>query len=124
MSTVMKTTRDVRGVGLSIPRPDGPEKVTGHVQYVADIKPKGLLHAKLLRSPHAHARIRSIDVSAARALPGVHAILTGRDLPEYYGIIPWTEDEQALCEEKARYVGDAVAAAARAAAPLPTTTTS
>ena len=67
--SVMKTTRDVRGVGLSIPRPDGPEKVTGHVQYVADIKPKGLLHAKLLRSPHAHARIVSIDVSKARALP-------------------------------------------------------
>src|SRR5204863_8446045 len=82
MSSVMKTTRDVRGIGLSIPRPDGPEKVTGRVQYVADIKPKGLLHAKLLRSPHAHARIVSIDASKARALPGVRAVLTARDIPE------------------------------------------
>jgi CO/xanthine dehydrogenase Mo-binding subunit len=70
MST-MKTTRDVRGVGLALPRPDGPEKVTGRVEYVADIKRKDLLHAKLLRSPHAHARIVRIDASKARALPGV-----------------------------------------------------
>ena len=59
MST-MKTTRDVKGVGVAIPRPDGPEKVTGRVQYVADIKPRGMLHAKLLRSPHAHANILRI----------------------------------------------------------------
>ena len=78
--SIMKTTRDVKGVGLSIPRPDGPEKVTGRVQYVADIKPKGLLHAKLLRSPHAHARIVSIDTVEAAALPGVVAVVTGRDL--------------------------------------------
>ena len=69
----MKTTRDVKGVGLSIPRPDGPEKVTGQVPYVADLKPKGMLHAKLLRSPHAHARILRIDTSKAQALPGVRA---------------------------------------------------
>src|ERR1700752_255207 len=82
MSTVMKTTRDVKGVGLSIPRPDGPEKVTGSVQYVADIQLKGLLHAKLLRSPHAHARIKRIDTSRAKALPGVRAVLTAADIPE------------------------------------------
>src|SRR5881275_1011326 len=81
MSTVMKTTRDVKGVGLSIPRPDGPEKVTGKVQYVADIQPKGLLHAKLLRSPHAHARITRIDTSKAKALKGVRAVLTASDIP-------------------------------------------
>src|SRR5207249_1654011 len=62
MSTVMKTTRDVKGIGLSIPRPDGPDKVTGQVQYVADLNPRGLLHAKLLRSPYAHAKIVRIDV--------------------------------------------------------------
>jgi len=73
MSTVMKTTRDVKGIGLSIPRPDGPDKVTGQVQYVADLSPRGLLHAKLLRSPHAHAKIVRIDVSKAKALPGVRA---------------------------------------------------
>src|SRR5919206_442776 len=82
MATVMKTTRDVKGVGLSIPRPDGPEKVTGKVQYVADIRRRGLLHAKLLRSPHAHARITRIDVSRALALPGVRAVLTAADVPE------------------------------------------
>src|SRR5436305_1630289 len=81
MATVMKTTRDVKGVGLSIPRPDGPEKVTGKVQYVADIQPKGLLHAKLLRSPHAHARITRIDTSRAKALAGVRAVLTAADMP-------------------------------------------
>src|SRR5437773_1885844 len=82
MATTMKTTRDVKGVGLSIPRPDGPEKVTGQVQYVADLKPRGLLHAKLLRSPHAHARIVSIDTSRARALPGVRAVITAADIPQ------------------------------------------
>ena len=61
--SVMKTTRDVRGIGLSIPRADGAEKVTGRVEYVADIKRRGLLYAKLLRSPHAHARIVRIDSS-------------------------------------------------------------
>src|SRR5438874_13838769 len=81
MASVMKTTRDVRGVGLSIPRPDGPEKVTGQVPYVADLKPKGLLHAKLLRSPHAHARITRIDTSRAKALAGVRAVLPPPDMP-------------------------------------------
>ena len=57
MATTMKTTREVKGVGLAIPRADGAEKVTGRTEYVADLKPKGMLHAKLLRSPHAHARI-------------------------------------------------------------------
>ena len=80
--SVMKTTRDVRGIGLSIPRADGAEKVTGRVEYVADIKRRGLLYAKLLRSPHAHARIVRIDVSKARALPGVRAVLTAADIPE------------------------------------------
>src|ERR1051326_7717116 len=80
--SVMKMTRDVKGIGLSIPRPDGPEKVTGKVQYVADITPRGLLHAKLLRSPHAHAKIVAIDVSKARALPGVRAVLTAPDIPQ------------------------------------------
>src|SRR5207248_3490197 len=80
MST-MKTTRDVRGVGLAIPRPDGPEKVTGHVQYVADITPRGLLHAKLLRSPHAHAKIVRIDTSKAKPHPAVAPVRTARTTP-------------------------------------------
>ncbi|MCC6174274.1 MAG: xanthine dehydrogenase family protein molybdopterin-binding subunit [Chloroflexi bacterium] len=82
MATVMKTSRDVRGVGLRIPRPDAPEKVTGRTEYVDDVKLRGLLQARLLRSPHAHARIVRIDTSRAEALPGVRAVLTAADIPE------------------------------------------
>jgi 4-hydroxybenzoyl-CoA reductase subunit alpha len=91
---------------------EGLAKVTGRAIYADDISLPRMLHAKLKRSIHAHARILSIDASAALALPGVHAVITGKDLPAYFGIIPWTEDEQALCEDKARYVGDAIAAVA------------
>jgi CO/xanthine dehydrogenase Mo-binding subunit len=110
MST-MKTTRDVKGVGVSIPRPDGPEKVTGRVQYVADIQPKGLLHAKLLRSPHAHAKIVSIDVSAAKALPGVRAVLTARDIPHLKKKAP-TRAHAVLAIDRAVFMGQPVAAVA------------
>ena len=77
--------------------------------YADDIAFPRMLHAKLLRSPHAHARIRSIDVSEALKLPGVVAALTGDELPLKYGVIPWTHDEQALATEKVRFVGDEVA---------------
>ena len=87
--------REFRVIGKRNRKVEGLAKVTGRAIYADDIALPRMLHGKLLRSPHAHARIRSIDVSAARALPGVHAIVTGRDLPEYFGIIPWTEDEQA-----------------------------
>jgi CO/xanthine dehydrogenase Mo-binding subunit len=110
MST-MKTTRDVRGVGLSIPRPDGPEKVTGRVQYVADIAPRGLLHAKLLRSPHAHARIVGIDTSQARALPGVRAVLTAADIPELKRKAP-TRAHAVLAIDRVVFAGQPVAAVA------------
>src|ERR671930_571784 len=82
MATVMKTSREVRGIGLRIPRPDAPEKVTGRTQYVADLQLPGMLHARLLRSPYAHARVKRIDTSRARALPGVRAVLTAADVPE------------------------------------------
>ena len=91
---------------------EGLAKVTGQAIYTDDLTLPRMLHAKLKRSIHAHARIRSIDPSRALSMPGVHAVITGKDLPVYYGIIPWTQDEQALCEEKARYVGDAIAAVA------------
>jgi CO/xanthine dehydrogenase Mo-binding subunit len=110
MST-MKTTRDVRGVGLAIPRPDGPEKVTGRVQYVADIKLRGLLHAKLLRSPHAHARIVRIDASRARALPGVRAVLVAADVPELKRQAP-TRAHAVLAIDRVVFAGQPVAAVA------------
>jgi 4-hydroxybenzoyl-CoA reductase subunit alpha len=104
--------REFSLVGKRNRRVDGLARTTGRTVYTDDITLPRMLHAKLLRSPHAHARIRGIDASAALAMPGVHAVITGKDLPTRYGIIPWTEDEQALCEDKARYVGDAVAAVA------------
>ena len=108
---VMKTTREVKGIGLAIPRPDGPEKVTGQVQYVADIKPKGMLHAKLLRSPHAHARIVKIDTTRAKALPGVRAVLTARDIPELKRKAA-TRAHAMLAIDRVVFVGQPVAAVA------------
>jgi CO/xanthine dehydrogenase Mo-binding subunit len=108
---VMKTTREVKGVGLAIPRPDSPEKVTGQTQYVADIAPRGLLHAKLLRSPHAHARIVRIDTSRARALPGVRAVLIAADIPELKRQAP-TRAHAVLAIDRTVFVGQPVAAVA------------
>lgn len=101
-----------RTIGKRNRKLEGLAKVTGRAMYADDLTLPRMLHGKLLRSIHAHARIRSIDPSEALAMPGVHAVITGKDLPAYFGIIPWTEDEQALCEDKARYVGDAIAAVA------------
>ncbi|MFQ5528826.1 MAG: xanthine dehydrogenase family protein molybdopterin-binding subunit [Gemmatimonadota bacterium] len=93
-------------------RTDGHRKSTGSEVYTDDIVLPGMLHGKILRSPHAHARILSIDTSGADALEGVHGVITGRDMPLAYGIIPWTRDEHALALEKVRFIGDAVAAVA------------
>ncbi|WP_419943220.1 xanthine dehydrogenase family protein molybdopterin-binding subunit [Candidatus Palauibacter sp.] len=91
---------------------DGLRKTTGREIYTDDIVLPGMLHGKILRSTEAHARIVSIDTSAAEALEGVHGVITGRDMPTPYGIIPWTRDEHALCVDKVRFIGDAVAAVA------------
>jgi len=91
---------------------DGFQKSTGKAIYTDDIVLPGMLHAKILRSTEPHARIQSIDASAALALEGVHDVITGRDIPTAYGIIPWTPDEHALAVEKVRFVGDAVACVA------------
>jgi CO/xanthine dehydrogenase Mo-binding subunit len=112
MSSVMKTTRDVKGIGISILRPDAPDKVTGQVQYVADLNPPGLLHAKLLRSPHAHARIVRIDVSRARALPGVRAVLTAADIPVLKKKAP-TRAHAVLAIDRVVFAGQPVAAGRR-----------
>jgi 4-hydroxybenzoyl-CoA reductase alpha subunit len=104
--------REFAVVGSRAQRVDGVAKLTGRAVYTDDLAPPGLLHARILRSPHAHARIVSIDASAALALEGVKAVVTGRDMPVKYGIIPWTRDEYPLALDKARYIGDAVAAVA------------
>ena len=79
MTTVDRPAYSV--IGTRPIRPDGVEKVTGKAQYGADIHLPGLIHAKVLRSPHAHARILSIDTTGAENYPGVLAVLTHKDLP-------------------------------------------
>lgn len=74
-------TTELRTVGKEVPRLEGPEKVTGQTIYAADMQLPGMLHAKVLRSPYAHARIKRIDTSKAKAHPGVHAVATAADLP-------------------------------------------
>lgn len=74
-------TKALKVVGTRPIRPDGVDKVTGRAVYTNDINLPGMLHGKILRSPHAHARIKSIDTSAAEKLPGVHAVATGYDFP-------------------------------------------
>ena len=71
-----------RLIGARIPRNEDPRLLRGLGSFVDDIEPRGVLHAACLRSPHAHARITSIDVTRARALPGVHLVLTAADLGE------------------------------------------
>src|SRR3954469_7599417 len=87
-------------------------RVTGQVRYADDIHLPRMLWGRLLRCPHPHARIARIDASRALARKGVIAVITGQDMPERFGIIPWTPDEYPLALERARFVGDAVAAVA------------
>lgn len=110
------TTGTYRQVGQSIPKQDGPDIVTGKPVYTADWAPPGLLHLKVVRSPHAHARIRSINSQKAEALPGVHAVLTHRDVTRqpystagHGAPVPDPHDHYVL-DTKVRFVGDRVAA--------------
>ena len=99
-------------VGLSLPQLEGDDKLFGSAQYIADLHRPGMLHGAILQSPHAHARIRGYDLSAARALPGVRAIVTGDDLDERHRMGAFIKDEPAFAKGKVRYVGEIVAAVA------------
>ncbi|HXN54147.1 MAG TPA: molybdopterin cofactor-binding domain-containing protein [Candidatus Acidoferrum sp.] len=101
---------ELRVIGHPRRRVDARAKVTGQTRFADDISLPRMVHCKLLRSPHPHARIRSIDISRAAAHPGVYLVLTGKDLPIEYGILPVSQDEQALCLDHVRHVGDPVAA--------------
>ncbi|MDN5362819.1 MAG: hypothetical protein PWP70_1866, partial [Moorella sp. (in: firmicutes)] len=92
-------------VNQPVPRVDAYEKVTGRAKYAADLYFPGLLYGKVLRSPEAHALIKSIDVSAARTLPGVHCVLTAADLPAEPSWCTYLF----LAQDRVRYTGDAVA---------------
>lgn len=113
--------KDTKIIGTSPIRPDGVPKVTGMAQYGADYSLPGMLWAKVLRSPHAHARIRSINTSKAAALKGVKAVITGHDFPEqkheYLGpervaVNYWHMTRNIMAREKALYEGHAIAAVA------------
>ena len=99
---------DFRYVGKMYRRRDGPDKVTGRLKYVADHTPPGLLHAAVLTSPHAHARIIEIDTSAAEQAPGARAVVTGEDFPILLGL--YLGDTPPLAQGKVRHFGEPVAA--------------
>ncbi|MFV0382393.1 xanthine dehydrogenase family protein molybdopterin-binding subunit [Paracoccus sp. (in: a-proteobacteria)] len=103
-------------VGTRPLRPDGLDKVTGRARYGADFSLPGMLHGAVVRSPHAHARIVSIDASKALALDGVKAVVTRADLPEGLTGEDWNLQENTLAGEKALYDGHAVAAVAATSA--------
>ena len=106
-----KNPTEFKVVGAPIPRAEGPEKVTGRTLYAADVALPGILWAKILRSPHPHARIRRIDVSKAQRVPGVRAIVTGPEIPGHL-IGKQIRDMPVLCWDVVRFIGDRVAAVA------------
>jgi CO/xanthine dehydrogenase Mo-binding subunit len=101
--------RELKYVGQSIARVDGIEKVTGKAKFTGDLQVAGMLHGKILRSPYAHARIKSIDASRAVALPGVAAVLTAKDIS---GAHPYYSGRPVIAIDKVRYIGEPVAAVA------------
>src|ERR1700722_12603854 len=119
--TSRETVKQFKWVGTRPVRPDGVPKVTGLAQYGADLAMPGMLVGRILRSPHAHARIRSIDTAKAAALPGVKAVVTCADFPEqkfeYVGpervaVNFWHVTRNIMAREKVLYEGHAVAAVA------------
>src|SRR3989475_6419545 len=107
-----EVTQEFRVIGKPLPKVDAASRVTGQAVYADDMLLPRTLHCRILRSPHPHARIVSIDTSAARRMAGVKAVITGSDLPIKFGILPVTQDERALESEKVRCVGDPIAAVA------------
>ena len=98
-------------IGESKQRIDAHEKVTGAAVFADDLQfGEALLHARIKRSPHPHALIKKIDVSKARALPGVKAVVTGEEFPGYIGL--YLQDRYIFCRDRVRYVGDPVAGVA------------
>jgi 4-hydroxybenzoyl-CoA reductase alpha subunit len=107
-----KNGRPLNVVGKPFRKVDARAKCTGQTKFADDIVLPRMLFCKLLRSHLPHALIKNIDISKAAALPGVFAIITGKDLPISYGILPVSQDEHALCIDKVRFIGDPVAAVA------------
>jgi len=105
-------TADLKVIAKPWRKVDARSKVAGLTRFADDLEMPRMAHMKLLRSTKAHARIVSIDTSAAEALPGVYGVLVGAEMPITFGILPVSQDEHALCPDKVRFVGDPVAAVA------------
>src|SRR3954469_16244162 len=103
---------DFRVVGKPFRKVDARSKCVGSTKFADDISLPRMLYCKILRSHVPHALIKSVDTSKAEALPGVYAVITGKDLPISYGILPVSQDEHPLCVDKVRFIGDPVAAIA------------
>jgi CO/xanthine dehydrogenase Mo-binding subunit/aerobic-type carbon monoxide dehydrogenase small subunit (CoxS/CutS family) len=99
-------------IGRSVRRIDTPGKVSGRLKYAGDMTMPGMLHVQVLRSPYAHARIASIDTSAAEAMDGVEGVITCADVPGEDGFGVFVNDQPVMARGKVRYVGEAVAAVA------------
>ena len=115
-SNVVLSNTEYKVVGTRPIRHDGTDKVTGRAKYGGDFDAAGMLHGKVLRSPHAHARIKSVDVSKALEYPGVRAVITGQDMPvaqmEKPGLSARFASDNIMAREKALYKGHPVAAVA------------
>ena len=103
---------DLKVVGKPFRKVDARAKCAGQTKFADDIVLPRMLFCKILRSHLPHALIKNVDVSKAVALPGVFAVVTGKDFPIPYGILPVSQDEHALCVDKVRFIGDPVAAVA------------
>ncbi len=122
MTTMDKKAEDLRVVGTRPVRPDGADKVTGRARFGDDIHLNNMLHGKMLRSPHAHAVIKSIDTSKAEAMPGVRAVICGKDFPVIEhkmvaqgeaGLADMRDiSDNCMAKDKVLYDGHAVAAVA------------
>ena len=99
-------------IGKNVRRIDTPSKVSGRLKYAGDMTMPGMLHVQVLRSPHAHARIVSIDISAAEVMEGVAGVITSADVPGEDGFGVFVNDQPVMARDKVRYVGEAVAAVA------------
>ena len=99
-------------IGRNIRRIDAPSKVSGRLKYAGDMTMPGMLHVQVLRSPHPHARIVSLDTSAALAMEGVEGVITSADVPGQDGFGVFVHDQPVMARDKVRYVGEAIAAVA------------
>ena len=106
------TEKKLSVIGKPLRKIDAMAKCAGETIFADDLNLPRTIYAKLLRSPHPHARVLSVNAARALELDGVFAVITGEDLPEKFGIMPSTQDEEALAIDKVRYAGDPVAAVA------------